>query len=89
MIKVIKAETIETVDSACNKYCLSRFLIFNPETRLNFRLVRVNDIRYRLMHDKSNVLSYEDGSNYFGTLNEVINDIIDNGYKVYIDDKDL
>lgn len=89
MIRVIKFKEVESVSSACGKYNLSRFTVVHSSSKLKYKLVRLAEREYCLMHDKSFVLANEFNFKFWGDLETVIISLIDNDYEVYVDDKDL
>lgn len=84
MIKVIKEIYNNTIfiDSAVKLYNLNKFLI-KDEFNRRFNLVRFDIKHYKLMqYETNNIIC----GNFFGKLNEVLNQLIDLGYEVYIED---
>ena len=84
MIKVIKKINNDTIyiDSAVRLYNLNKFLI-KDEFNRRFNLVRFDKMYYKLMQYETNTIIC---GNYFGELNEVLEQLIDLGYEVYIED---
>lgn len=84
MIKVIKEIHNNTIfiDSAVKLYNLNSFLIFNYTSK--YRLVKFDSHHYKMMTNGTNVIV---AGNYFGSLDEVLEELIDVGYKIYIEDE--
>ena len=73
---------IIVIDEAIRKYNLNRFLIINYTSK--YRLVKFDAHHYKMMTNDTNVII---AGNYFGSLDEVLEELIDVGYKIYIEDE--
>ena len=71
-----------TINEAIRDYNLNNFLIINYTSK--YRLVKFDNHHYKMMTNDTNVII---AGNYFGSLDEVLEELIDVGYKIYIEDK--